>query len=199
MTEKDLFGNEMPTLGDELQHVDTITETELLNKVIGDDTPPTFDLGGDYVGSNQSAETPPPTPEVDVTLGNFIPAPLAVGVMDSVIPAIMVWVGRKYMNVSFKKTELQATAMERKLLEPAVQTYLDSISLKMSPLEQLMIAITGIYGGKMLTAEPTPLAAKPKKPAAAKEDAPIIGDESFNDMAVTTPKKSKGRPRKNEI
>lgn len=94
--------------------------------------------------------TVPGTPGASVALGGLVQGKIAVDLMDSLIPAVLVLLFAK-LEVTVKKTDFQLTAGEKNTLAPIVEACLNSINLDFSsPWTTLLISLVVIYGGKAL-------------------------------------------------
>lgn len=94
--------------------------------------------------------TTPGTPGQSVALGGLVQAKIAVDLVDSIIPAVLVLLFAK-LEIALKKTDFQLTAGEKNTLTPIVEACLNSINLDFSsPWTTLLISMVVIYGGKAL-------------------------------------------------
>jgi hypothetical protein len=92
----------------------------------------------------------PGTPGQSVSLGGLVQAKIAVDLMDSLVPAVLVLLFAK-LEVTVKKTDFQLTAGEKNTLAPIVEACLNSINLDFSsPWTTLLISLVVIYGGKAI-------------------------------------------------
>jgi hypothetical protein len=92
----------------------------------------------------------PGTPGQSVALGGLVQGKIAVDLMDSLIPALLVLLFKK-LEIDVKKTDFSLTAAEKNTLAPIVEACLNSINLDFSsPWTTLLISLTVIYGGKAL-------------------------------------------------
>ena len=92
----------------------------------------------------------PGTPGSSVALGGLVQAKVAVDLMDSLIPAVLVLLFAK-LEIQVKKTDFGLTAGEKNTLVPVVEACLNSINLDFSsPWTTLLISLVVIYGGKAL-------------------------------------------------
>lgn len=89
------------------------------------------------------------TPGPSVSLGGMVQAEWAIGIMDSLLPALIV-AAFYYFGVKLRKSEMQLTEKERQTLTPVLQAYLNSVLISFSgPGQALAFTLIGIYGGKL--------------------------------------------------
>jgi len=112
---------------------------------------------------------------------SFVNSSVAIGVIDSVLPAAIVWAYAAIMDRRVNKSDFKLTADEKKTLDPIIAACLKTINIDLSnPFKALLIVGGMIYGGKIFTAEGTKIEKK--------EQGQRIEEEG---------KRGRGRPRKN--
>lgn len=110
----------------------------------------------------------------------FLDSGVAIGVIDSVLPALFVWGISMTMDKKAKPQMFQLTAQEKKTLEPIVSKCLETITIDLNnPWKALAIVGGMIYGGKFFMIDIDALPSKEVK----NED-------------VEPRKETRGRPRK---
>lgn len=83
------------------------------------------------------------------TLGHLLTAKTAIGIVDSVLPAIAVICLQYFLNVKVPKREIQLNETERAIIQIPLQNYLNSIPVNFdSPLMALLVTIGAVYGSK---------------------------------------------------
>jgi len=119
----------------------------------------------DVVGSQQ-AQTPPNAPPTPQNAGNppqqqkvdisqYISGALALVLIDLFFPAALVFGYNKFYATKYDKEPLKAgdlklSAKEQKELEPLADAAIKEMMIELSPTKALIIALSVIYGGKML-------------------------------------------------
>lgn len=122
-----------------------------------------------------------PAPNNPAPNYSFINSSVAIGVLDSVLPAAIVWAYGAIMDRRVNKSDFKLTADEKKTLDPIIAACLRTINIDLSnPFKALLIVGGMIYGGKIFTAEGTKIEKK--------EQGQRIDEEG---------KRGRGRPRKN--
>jgi len=97
-----------------------------------------------------------------IKAGNLITGQMAVTLLDLILPVACVLLIEKINGRKINKKWLQATADEKKILEPALQNYLNSINFNVeSPLNALLITVAMIYGTKTIEVMNTAQSAAP--------------------------------------
>lgn len=85
-----------------------------------------------------------------VSVGSLLEAKVAVEIVDSIIPSLLV-ILFAYASVVLKKTDFQLTAKEKDVLAPILQKCLESINLNFdSPWTVLAITLASFYGAKAM-------------------------------------------------
>lgn len=121
---------------------------------------------------------------------DFVSPALAVNIIDTVFPMVaVIAVGFAGYEVSPKS--LKMTASERKLMEEPTQELLATMNVKMSPLEKFFVCLTSIYSAKALEIVSN---GEYKKKTSKKKTENML-DKDFEEQAVETPKKPRGRRR----
>ena len=111
---------------------------------------------------------------------DFISPEVAIGVIDSIIPAAIVWAYAMFMQRKLKPSLFHLTAAEKRTLEPIIKECLKTINVDTSkPWQALMIVGGMIYGGKFFMIEP--------------EDSTLIEKPTGSSIDG---KRGRGRPRK---
>lgn len=83
------------------------------------------------------------------TLGHLLTARTAIGIVDSILPAIAVIAFQYFMGVKIPKKDIQLNEQERAIIQIPLQNYLNSIPIDFdSPLMALLITIGAVYGSK---------------------------------------------------
>ena len=114
---------------------------------------------------------------------DFISPEVAIGVIDSIIPAVIVWAYAMFMQRKLKPSVFHLTAAEKRTLEPIIKECLKTINVDTSkPFQALMIVGGMIYGGKFFMIEP--------------EDGEAIGKREAGGGKLEDGKRGRGRPRK---
>lgn len=102
------------------------------------------------IATGRTGPTIPGTPGSSVALGGLVQGKIAVDLLDSLIPAVLVLLFKK-LEIDVKKTDFGLTAGEKNTLAPIVEACLNSVNLDFSsPWTTLLISLTVIYGGKAL-------------------------------------------------
>jgi len=143
------------------------------NKIADD-----FNRDNDQETGEETINPPPNNPAPNF---GFINSGVAIGVLDSVLPAAIVWAYAAIMDRRVNKSDFKLTADEKKTLDPIIAACLKTINIDLSnPFKALLIVGGMIYGGKIFTAEGTKIEKK--------EQGQRIDEEG---------KRGRGRPRKN--
>jgi len=96
-------------------------------------------------------QTAAPAAGQKLNAGNLITGQTAVGFLDMLLPLICVLVIEKINGSKINKRYLQATPDEKKILEPVLHNYLNSINFNVdTPLNALLITVAMIYGTKTI-------------------------------------------------
>lgn len=86
--------------------------------------------------------------------GSFISGDFTTNLMDSLIPALIV-LAASYTGYGIDKKSFQLTEKEKQLISPAMQQYLDSLSINFNnPFYNLLFVISTVYGAKILEVLP---------------------------------------------
>ena len=99
--------------------------------------------------------------DVSMNIGATIPAPLAIEILDKAAGAI-VYAACSLAGLKMKKSQLNLTAGEKNMLEKPTEAYLNTLNVRMSPLEQFLLAWGGIYAGKIIAVYSDQHFAEPK-------------------------------------
>ena len=106
-----------------------------------------------------------------VSVGGLIDGKMATELMDSVLPALLVFTLAKG-GITVRKTELQLSASEKSTLAPLMQNCLNAMSVNVdNPFIALGFSMAVIYGGKII--EKGGVAFLDKKAAQVTEKKPI--------------------------
>lgn len=98
----------------------------------------------------ESGQLTPGNAGSGVAVGSLIDGKTATELMDSVLPAVLVFALYK-AGLQLKKTELQLTEREKNTLAPLMQKCMDALMLNFdSPFVALGVSMTVIYGGKIM-------------------------------------------------
>jgi len=85
-----------------------------------------------------------------VSVGSLIDGKTATELMDSVLPAVLVFALHK-AGLQLRKTELQLTEKEKNTLAPLMQKCMDALMMNFeSPFVALGVSMVVIYGGKVM-------------------------------------------------
>lgn len=122
---------------------------------------------------------------------NFISPALAVQMIDTVFPMLAV-VSIGFAGYEVNPKSLKMTAGERKIMEEPTGEFLNTLNIKMSPLEKFLVCLAGIYSSKALEIVAN---GEYQKKGAKKKTANML-DKDFDNEASEQPKKPKGRPRR---
>lgn len=88
-----------------------------------------------------------------INAANLITGQMAVSFLDMLLPVVCVLVIEKINGRKVNKRYLQASADEKKVLEPVLHNYLASIDFNVdTPLNALLITVAFIYGTKTVEA-----------------------------------------------
>lgn len=145
-------------------------ETEVFNTGKHAETTNLFESAGSSAASTapDSPNKPQGGPFSSMTAGQVVTGKTAVNVADFIIPALFAFLA-KTAGYELDKKALKLTKEDRELLEPATQDYLNSIDLRLSPLQALLVAVSVVYGSKVVEILPTlKEVKKPVKSEAAK-------------------------------
>ena len=125
--------------------------------------------------TNPNAFMPQPPNGTALKMGDIINAELATELIDAVCPAIIA-IGLKLAGYEINKTQLKATATEKKAIAPVLKQALDKITLNINnPFSALAITLGVIYGTKAVEiAATTPRASKAEKEEKNQEIKTII-------------------------
>jgi len=167
VNDSDIFGGTAPNMDD----VGSIPN----------DVPPATEAG------HNNGSAAPGDGTVEMNLG-ALPAELVIGAMDSVMPPLMV-IGLHalgYKQVTNKVFKL--TAGDKAIMTPALEQYLKTVNVRLSPLEQLLLTVAFVYGGKVL---PIVANEKPEKKSTNLND---TNEGASGSSSSSTGKR--GRPRK---
>ena len=119
--------------------------------------------GGEFKEQAQSFEQETITeqqPNNSPNMG-FLDSTIVIGVIDSLLPAIIVWSYQTLAAKKVNKSSFVLSAAEKKTLDPILKACLETIDIDMSnPWKALLITAGMIYGGKVMTAESEPLPVK---------------------------------------
>lgn len=109
-----------------------------------------------------------------MTAGQAVSGKTAVAFADFVIPALFAMLA-KFSGYELDKKLLKLNKDDRDLLEPAAQDYLNSIDLRLTPFQALLVAISTVYGSKVVEILPTlkPLKKAPERQPAATENSQV--------------------------
>jgi hypothetical protein len=89
-------------------------------------------------------------PGSSVSVGQLVQGKIAVELMDSLIPGLLVLLFYKF-GISLKRTDFQLTQGEKNTLAPMVEACLNQLMLNFnSPWTTLMVTVIFIYGGKAM-------------------------------------------------
>lgn len=98
----------------------------------------------------ESGQLTPGNAGSGVAVGSLIDGKTATELMDSVLPAVLVFALYK-AGLQLKKTELQLTEREKNTLAPLMQKCMDALMLNFdSPFVALGVSMAVIYGGKIM-------------------------------------------------
>jgi hypothetical protein len=98
---------------------------------------------------SKTGTTGQPIAGASATLGSMLEAKLAIELIDSVLPGMLV-AAFHAMDIKMKKAELQLTEKEKQTIAPIFQKCLDTIYLNFnSPWTLLAVTVGVIYGGKV--------------------------------------------------
>lgn len=110
-----------------------------------------FNLKEEQEGSEGN---PQPTTHNPQPNYSFIDSGVAIGVIDSILPAAIVWAYAAIMDRKVNRSDFKLTADEKRTLEPIIKECLKTINIDLSnPWKALLIVGGMIYGGKVFTAE----------------------------------------------
>jgi len=97
----------------------------------------------------------------NLKLGNLINAEMFVGLMDTVLPAILIGILQKMMAVKVAKSTMQLSAREKDIIVPLMDKVLMEMNIQVdSPLNALLISLAAIYGTKLMEVLPAAMEAK---------------------------------------
>lgn len=138
----------------------SITEEQLIDELNGSSnvTPPnnTSDPNPhpnqpDNTANNYAGGIDPDNPNKNQPNYGFIEPSIAIGLIDSIVPAVIVFAYGMFMNKKIKPSLFILTAAEKKTLEPIIQACLKTIVIDLNkPWAALMVVGGAIYGGKVL-------------------------------------------------
>jgi len=154
-------------------------EAEVFNTGEHAKTTTIFDTTGPSAPSNapEGPNKAQGAPFSSMTAGQVVTGKTAVNVADFIIPALFAFLA-KTAGYELDKKALKLTREDRELLEPATQDYLNSIDLRLSPLQALLVAISVVYGSKVVEILPT--LKEVKKPV--KNDPPKSAVSSLSNL-----------------
>ena len=125
--------------------------------------------------------------ESAVNLGEIIPADDLVDLGDKVFSTATSYVIKALTSRNVKAKQLQATKEEKDIIAPHLKKYLDTLNIKMTPLNALLCTVAVIYGMKGIDAiAQAPPQKAPEKPTDS-APAPVVPE---------LPKNKGGRPPK---
>jgi hypothetical protein len=115
-------------------------------------------------------------PQTKINLGNSLPAEFVIGAGDKIISSLGVMIAG-FFDISITKKDIALTASEKSDLEEPMQNYLNTQNITLSPGEGLLLAIGGIYVGKIITIAGMERQPKKKKNSDGIPDLNNLGDE----------------------
>lgn len=83
-----------------------------------------------------------------LNIGSLFPVDMVVEVADKVFSTIGALIVSKVAKKKVSAKSMQATAAEKKTIEPPLENYLKSVNFKLTPLNALLLTIGAIYGMK---------------------------------------------------
>jgi len=111
---------------------------------------------------------------VNTSAGSIVSGTFAVGLMDSIIPAVLL-LAANAMGYELDKKGITLTEKEKATISPAMQAYLDSININFNnPLYNLLFVVAAVYGSKIVEQLPN---IKRKEKAVRKPVTPIEAAE----------------------
>ena len=134
--------------------IETVSDSDLFGDIEGS---PSNDVITPQPQGNQVNGLPNEGNSFNV--GSVLPANVIINGIDMILPPLAV-MGLRACGYTFQAKDLKLTANEKKSLEKPVQDYANTVNLKLSPLEGLIIAFGCVYAGKLL---PVLLEGKPAK------------------------------------
>lgn len=100
--------------------------------------------------SDIPTNTPTSTTSRPVNVGNLVGGKFAVDLLDTLFPALVVYLVNM-IGYELDKKGLQMTAKEKEIVIPAMQDYLNSIKVDFNnPLYNLLFAVGAVYGAKVI-------------------------------------------------
>lgn len=86
--------------------------------------------------------------------GDLVSGTFAVGIMDKLIPAVVV-IGGRQLGYDINSKDLSLTASEKETIAQPMQDFLDSVNINFdNPLYNLLFVVSVIYGSKIIDIAP---------------------------------------------
>lgn len=169
------------------EKVDTISEDELFNSTLNQDSQP-IPLQHQPLpdpGQNLPIPNNPPPVQGGFNIGSFLNAEMAVNLVDTIASTGAVIAAKKLTGKRLNKSKFKATAEEKAQMEIPMKAALVASNITITnPFEALFWGIVVVYGSKV--------ALEVIDEKMNKEDT-VIGDEKIDNTSV---KPKRGRPKK---
>ena len=105
------------------------------------------DMFGDSADSYKSE---PQQPQTTINIGQAVKAEFAINLIDTATPPLLKILLGYLGYTGVKTTALKMSASEKKFLEQPTQDYLNTIDIKMTPLQGFFTAIASVYATKVV-------------------------------------------------
>ena len=134
-------------------------------------------------------------PSQSLNVGNLVNAKMAMQLANILIPTLLSLAIKQFAKKQVNKKSLEANREEREIIEPVLQSYLQSISFNVEkPINALILTIAMVYGTKVVEViNEAPTVQRPLKREPTAEVVHYVPGVNANG---TKKKDGRGRPRK---
>jgi hypothetical protein len=130
---------------------ETVKGEDIPNTFAENDEPsPTETEPDDSIYSSDMESEPEQGNITQVNAAQVVQGRFVVELLDKLMPSVLV-VGTKYLGYNATKKQFAFTKSEREdMLIPVTDAYLQSVDIKLTPLQALMVAFGSVYAGKFI-------------------------------------------------
>jgi len=142
-----------------LEKTDTVfleqmTETEFLNEIEPDESkkqPQQTAKRNPLLPEDEQQPGPQQTSQQKVNVKDILTGELAIELANKIVPVILVWASRRFMDLDCPKKQFELNASEKSILAPLLENCLAQLNWDFeNPWMALLVSTSFIYGGKFM-------------------------------------------------